>query len=40
MNIISCIKLQENIKLDCSNSAQFYVDYPTTIDTVKKTIAY
>lgn len=38
MNIISCIRLQPDLKLTCGNSAQFYLDYQTAKETVKKTI--
>jgi len=38
MNIISCIRLEEELKLTCSNSAQFYENYSITLDTVKKSI--
>jgi hypothetical protein len=38
MNLISCINLKPDLKLNCGNSAQFYQDYNTTIDTLRKTI--
>jgi len=38
MNLISCINLQPDLKLTCGNSAQFYANYDTAIDTVRKTI--
>ena len=38
MNLISCIKLQPDLKLNCANSEQFYTDYNTALDTVRKSI--
>ena len=38
MNLISCIKLQPDVKLNCGNSEPFYKDYTTALDTVRKSI--
>jgi hypothetical protein len=38
MNLISCINLLPDLKLNCGNSAQFYIDYNTAKDTISKTI--